>query len=100
MISIEEIKKIERLAKLNYAEEKREPLAVDLNNIINMIDDLQQLDCSDIEPLRNVLGMKQRLEEDKAVEQKNEQQLFKNLPKSGSELAREVNCFVVPKVVE
>lgn len=100
MISIEDTKKISRLAKLNYKEEDLEALTVDLNNIINMIDDVQDVDCSDVEPLRNVLDMNQRLVEDKAMEQKIEKQLFDNLPKSGSELAKEVNCFVVPKVVE
>lgn len=100
MISIEDIKKIERLAKLNYSEDKLENLAIDMNKIINMIDDFKEIDCSDIVPLRSVLDMKQRLEADEAVEQKIENQLFSNLPKSGSELAKEVNCFVVPKVVE
>lgn len=100
MISIEDIKKIERLAKLRHKEDDQESLAVDLNNIINMIDTLQDVDCSNIEPLRSVLDMHQRLEEDNATDQKIEHQLFSNLPKSGSELAKEVKCFVVPKVVE
>ena len=100
MISIEDIKKIERLAKIRHEEESLQVLATDLNNIIKMIDELQDVDCSEVEPLRSVLDAQQRLVDDNSVEQKIEQQLFKNLPKSGSDLAKEVNCFVVPKVVE
>lgn len=100
MISIEDLKKIERLAKLRYDDNGRGELAGDLNNIIKMIDSLQDIDCSNVEPMRSVIDAHQRLAEDQSEIQEIEGDLFANIPNSGSEFAREVKCFVVPKVVE
>jgi aspartyl-tRNA(Asn)/glutamyl-tRNA(Gln) amidotransferase subunit C len=100
MITVEEIKKTAKLARLSFSEEKMQEMAKDLNSIIKMIDQLKEVDCSDVEPLRSVSEAYQRLAEDEVTETDISEDLFKNIPENGAELAKAVKCFVVPKVVE
>ena len=71
-----------------------------LKNVVGMIDKLQEIDSQGVEPLRSVCDMHQRFREDKVVNSNISEDLFKNVPGSGSQIAREVKCFVVPKVIE
>lgn len=100
MITVEEIKKTSKLARLSFSEEKMHEMAKDLNSIINMIDQLREVNCKDVEPLRSVSEAYQRFAEDEVNEKDISEDLFKNIPENGSDLAKAVKCFVVPKVVE
>lgn len=100
MISREDIRKVSKLAKLAFDEDHLGELATELNSIMTMIDSLSELDTEGVEPLRSVLDNDQRLVEDKVSEKDISGDLFKNIPEGGADLAREIKCFVVPKVVE
>ena len=99
MIKISEVKKLENLAKLNFSEQEVTDFTQKLNVILDMIYQLQKIDCNNIEPLRSVCEMTQRMNKDEAIEENISQQLFTNVPKQKSEFAKEVKCFIVPKVV-
>lgn len=100
MIKNEELKKLQKLAKINFTDEEMKSFSVKLGNVIEMIDELHKVDCSSVEPLRSVCDMDQRMRQDKIEVADLSDDLFKNIPKQGADFAKEVKCFVVPKVIE
>jgi len=100
MISSEELKKLQRLAKLDFSEQELELLSAKLKSVTEMIDMIQEIDCEGVEPLRSVCEMQQRMRDDEVRIDDISEDLFSNIPEKGAEIAKEVKCFVVPKVVE
>jgi aspartyl-tRNA(Asn)/glutamyl-tRNA(Gln) amidotransferase subunit C len=100
MISNKELKKLQKLARVDFSDSELEGFSHKLANVVGMIDRLQAVDCKNVEPLRSVCDMHQRMREDKVEVSDISEDLFKNIPEKGSEIAKEVKCFVVPKVIE
>ena len=102
MINITEFKKLQKLAKLNFEENELDEFSKKMSNIVNMINTIQEIDCDNIEPLKSVCDIHQRMREDviELSESNLQESLFRNVPKKGSEIAKEVKCFIVPKVIE
>ena len=100
MISDIEQKKLQKLARLNFSDNDAKELSVKLKNILGMINQIHEVECQDIEPLRSVCEMNQRMCQDTVNVPDLSEDLFKNVPGSQADLAREIKCFVVPKVVE
>ncbi len=100
MISDKELKKLQILSKLDFSDNELKSFSHKLASVVDMIDRLQEIDCEGVEPLRSVCDMHQRMREDKIEVSDISEDLFKNVPEKGSEIAREVKCFVVPKVIE
>jgi aspartyl-tRNA(Asn)/glutamyl-tRNA(Gln) amidotransferase subunit C len=100
MITDSELKKLQKLAKLNFAQSEAEGFLQKLTSVMSMIDELQEIDCSGVEPLRSVCDGYQRMRADKISEEDKSDDLFKNIPDMGSSFAKEIKCFVVPKVIE
>ena len=100
MITKEDVKKVAKLAKLAVSEAEIDLYNVQLGNIMEMIDDMLEVDCKGVEPLRSVCEMKSHLREDKITEDNISDQLFMNAPGKDSAFAKEIKCFIVPKVIE
>ncbi|MDC0864645.1 Asp-tRNA(Asn)/Glu-tRNA(Gln) amidotransferase subunit GatC [Rickettsiaceae bacterium] len=100
MIQDKELQKLQKLAKLNFTEKELQDFAPKLNSVMEMIDQLQNVDCSSVEPLRSVCDTDQRMRQDAVKESDASADLFKNIPEKGSDFAKEIKCFVVPKVIE
>lgn len=100
MITNEEIQGLQKLSRLSFSEEENMEFAGKLNKVVEMINQLQQIDCQNIQPLRSVCEMDQRTQEDEIIVSDISNDLFKNVPASSADLAKEVKCFIVPKVVE
>ncbi len=100
MIKNKELKKLQKLAKINFTSEELNSFSVKLGNVIKMIDELHKVDCSSIEPLRSVCNMDQRVRQDKVEVTDLSADLFKNIPKQGANFAKGVKYFVVPKVIK
>ena len=100
MITDAELQKLQKLAKLNFTKEESEGFLQKLASVMKMIDALQEVDCSGVEPLRSVCDGDQRMRKDEVSEEDNSENLFKNIPGVGSSFAKEIKCFVVPKVIE
>ena len=88
-------KRISFLARISLSEKEEEEFSKDLSNILKWMEDLQKIDVSDVDPLRNVNDIK-LLERDDADFSKNieQEQLLSNAPKKNG------NFFTVPKVIE
>ncbi|KAJ6644921.1 Glutamyl-tRNA(Gln) amidotransferase subunit A, partial [Pseudolycoriella hygida] len=71
-----------------------------LTNIINMIDIFKEVDCTNIQPLTSVCEMHQRMRDDIVAYGDISEQLFAILPTEKGQIARDIKCYVVPKVVE
>jgi len=100
MITDTELQKLQKLAKLNFTEAESKTFALKLRSVMDMIDELQKVDCSEVEPLRSVCDMDQRMRADEVKISDISDGLFKNIPDKGADFAKEVKCFVVPKVIE
>lgn len=100
MITEEELKKLQKLAKLSFSKDELDNFAKKLNSVMAMIDSLVEINCENIEPLRSVSDMYQRTREDEVNVGNISNQLFANVPAKNAEFAKEVKCFIVPKMVE
>ena len=85
---------ISYLSRLKIDDEKEEKIINDLDNIIEFVDQLNDVDTSDIAPLANPLEKTAKTRKDKVT--------AKNLKKELLEVAPSANedYFLVPRVVE
>jgi len=88
------VRKVAKLARLNLAEERLEPLAAELNGIMAWIEQLAEVDTDGVEPMASAVDLKLPMREDLVTEGGDPSKVLSNAP-----LARD-NFFVVPKVVE
>lgn len=87
------ISRLEQLARLELLPEERERLRGDLNNILTMVEKLQELDTTDVEPLVYINEAVNVLREDAISNQVSQAEALKNAPKSDG------MYFRVPKVI-
>ena len=85
---------ISYLSRLRIDKEKEEKIVQDLDNIIEFVDQLNDADTSDVEPLTNPL--------EKTAKTRTDQVTAKNLKKELLEIAPSSNddYFLVPRVVD
>lgn len=88
------ISRLEQLARLELSVEERHRLTDDLNNILTMVEKLQALDTTGVEPLVYVNEEVNVLREDQVSNQTSREEALKNAPKSDGAY------FRVPKVVD
>ena len=100
MIQEKELQKLQKLAKLNFTEKELHDFSHKLNSVLEMIDSLKNVDCSSVDPLRSLWDMDQRTREDEVKEPDISDNLFKNIPDNESDFAKEIKCFVVPKMIK
>lgn len=100
MINKEELVNIEKLSRISFSDQERDSFTQKLENVIAMINQVQEIECQNVEPLRSVCEMNQRMQEDEVKIGDISDELFKNTPGKTSEFSKEIKCFVVPKVVE
>jgi aspartyl/glutamyl-tRNA(Asn/Gln) amidotransferase C subunit len=68
-----------------------------LSQIMEMMDQLKSVNTDDVEPLRSVVCQDFVWREDKVTEQDLRENLFKNVQQN---FAKDIKCFIVPKMVE
>ena len=85
---------ISYLSRLRIDKEKEEKIIKDLDNIIEFVDQLNDADTSDVEPLTNPL--------EKTAKTRSDQITAKNIKKELLKIAPSTNddYFLVPRVVE
>ncbi|MGC6517170.1 MAG: Asp-tRNA(Asn)/Glu-tRNA(Gln) amidotransferase subunit GatC [Candidatus Puniceispirillaceae bacterium] len=88
------VEKIARLARIRLAEERKEPIAQDLNRILSWIEELNEVDTDGVEPLASVTGHSLPLRQDEITDGDIQDKIVSNAPEEAS------GFFVVPKVVE
>lgn len=87
------ILKLEKLAKLRLSSEERAEIGVDLEKILSMINKLEEIDTSGIEPLVYIHEEVNVLRADKVEGMLETEEGLKNAPK------RVDNYFAVPKII-
>jgi len=88
------VKKIARLARLHVPEDRQEKIAGELNTILTWIEELGEVDTSNVEPLASVTGHSLPLRADVVTDGHKVDEILANAPEQAS------GFFVVPKVVE
>ena len=88
------LENLSKLSKIKIDEKLRKKLREDLNLTMNMIDEINKIDCDQIEELSHPIKDNFNLREDKAVKDINRESLQKTSKKT------EDGFYLVPKVIE
>jgi aspartyl-tRNA(Asn)/glutamyl-tRNA(Gln) amidotransferase subunit C len=93
-VTIPEVEKIAQLAKLKFSEEEKVKLQKDMNQVLGYIEQLNELDLTDVEPLENINETENVMREDEVKPWLTTEEALKNSP------AKTQKFFKVPKVIE
>jgi aspartyl-tRNA(Asn)/glutamyl-tRNA(Gln) amidotransferase subunit C len=88
------VKRVARLARLKVKDEELAKLASELNGILGWIEQLNEVDVSQVEPLTSVVSMKMKMRKDEVTDGHYPAKIVSNAP------VQEDAFFMVPKVVE
>lgn len=88
------VKKVARLARIREPEARLEPLAQELNGILQWIDQLAEVDTEGVEPMASAVAQRLPMREDVVSDGGDAEAVLANAPR------RAGGFFVVPKVVE
>lgn len=93
-IDIDTAARVAKLARIKVEEEDLPALASEFNAILGFIEQLQELDVDEVEPMTSVTPMRLKRREDVVTDGNQQAKVLANAPD-----ARE-GFFAVPKVVE
>lgn len=93
-ISLEEVEKVARLARLSLQPEQAEQMRSDLNAILQYVALLDEVDTSEVEPTAHALSERSSLRPDAVVPSLDREEVLKQAPSSRD------GGFAVPKVLE
>jgi aspartyl-tRNA(Asn)/glutamyl-tRNA(Gln) amidotransferase subunit C len=82
------------LARIRLEEAELEPLAAELSQILGWVEQLAEVDTSDVAPMSSVAAMSLPMREDKVTDGDCRDAILGNAPRT------EKGFFAVPKVVE
>ncbi len=88
------VRRIARLARIAVTEDDVPHLQGELNAILAFVEQLNEVDVADVEPMTSVTPMAMKKRPDGVTDGGYPQQIVRNAP------ATEDNFFLVPKVVE
>jgi aspartyl-tRNA(Asn)/glutamyl-tRNA(Gln) amidotransferase subunit C len=94
MLSLEEIHRLARLARLELSAAEADDMRAQINGILVMVDEMRAVDTTGVVPMSHPQEVTQRLREDRVTET-DQRELFHSL-------APEVEdgLYLVPKVIE
>ena len=93
-LSDDQIRRLARLARIAIGEEESATLRDRLNRVLGLIDQLQAVDTTGIEPMSHALDVVQPLRVDKVTEGDRRDEHQKGAP------AVEGGLYLVPRVIE
>lgn len=93
-LSIEQVMRVAGLARIELADGDAEATRVKLNSILQLIEQLQAVDTSGIEPMSHPQDVAQRLRDDLATESDARDAFQAIAPRT------ENGLYLVPKVIE
>lgn len=93
-LSIEDVKKVARLARLDMPEAELRAAHAQMSNIFSLIEEMQAVDTGGIEPMAHAQDLSQRLRED-VVSETNQRELFQSVAPQV-----ERGLYLVPQVIE
>ena len=90
----ETVRKIARLARIAEPQERLEPLAAELNTILAWVEQLEEVDTTDVEPMTSAVDIILPRRDDVVTDGGYAEKVVKNAPHANDAF------FTVPKVVE
>lgn len=93
-VDADTVRKIAHLARISLPEERVEPMAAELSNILDWIEQLQAVNTDGIEPLSAVIPNQLRWRKDEVTDGGIRSDILENAPRA------EHGFFAVPKVIE
>jgi aspartyl-tRNA(Asn)/glutamyl-tRNA(Gln) amidotransferase subunit C len=88
------VRRIARLARIKITDEEAKSLESELSQILNWVEQLDEVDTANVEPMTRVVAQKLKKREDKVTDGEIADDIVKNAP------VVDDHYFVVPKVVE
>lgn len=93
-LTLEQVRRIADLARLELPDAEAEATRVKLNGIFSLIEKMQAVDTSGVEPMSHPQELSQRLREDRVSESDRRDDYQRIAPQTESGL------YLVPKVIE
>jgi len=94
MLSLEEVRAIARLARIELAEAEALAMREQLNGILAMVEAMRRVDTSAVEPMAHPQDARQRLREDRVTEADERDRFQALAPRV------EDGLYLVPQVIE
>ena len=92
-LTVDDVRKLALLARLDFADDQLEHLAPQLESILGFVAKLSELDTSDVEPMTTALDLDNRWREDSVEHGLDREAALANAPSADDE------CFRVPPVL-
>ncbi|MDZ7373169.1 MAG: Asp-tRNA(Asn)/Glu-tRNA(Gln) amidotransferase subunit GatC [candidate division KSB1 bacterium] len=92
-ISLEEVDRIARLAKLSFTEEEKVQIAEQLAKIVEYVEKIKELDLENVPPTTHVVELANVMREDAVRPGLTQEEALRNAP------AKKLGFFSVPKVI-
>ncbi|MBE6447087.1 MAG: Asp-tRNA(Asn)/Glu-tRNA(Gln) amidotransferase subunit GatC [Alphaproteobacteria bacterium] len=89
-VSVDDVKKVSKLAKIKVSDEKVVELQRSLNNVLDFVEQLSEIDCSMVD---DSVQYSTKIHERKDIVIPTDPTIMSNAPE------KECNMFVVPKVI-
>lgn len=93
-ITPEEVRHVARLARIHLEDDQVEHLRQDLESILTYVDQLAELDLSDVKPTAGAGDLEAVMRPDEVIKTLDRQQVLANAPE------QEDGMFRVPRIVE
>ncbi|AQT42783.1 Asp-tRNA(Asn)/Glu-tRNA(Gln) amidotransferase subunit GatC [Bartonella sp. M0177] len=93
-VDIKTVKRVARLSRIAVKDDEAERMANELNAILGFVEQLDEVNVDNVEPLTSVIPMTLRTREDVVTDGNKASDIVANAPLS------EDNFFLVPKVIE
>jgi len=93
-LEADDVKKIAHLARLDIEEKNIEGYATSLTSILDLVDQMNAVDTTDVQPMAHPMDVAQRLRADEVLEENQRENFQKIAPKT------EDGLYLVPKVIE
>jgi aspartyl-tRNA(Asn)/glutamyl-tRNA(Gln) amidotransferase subunit C len=93
-MDIQTVKKVARLARIETNDEEAQIVSDKLKNIMKFVEQLNEVNTDNVEPLSNVVDIALRLRADEINDGNIQKDVLSNAPESME------GFFVVPKIVE
>ena len=93
-LSLDDVRRIAHLSRIEITDAQAQATLAQLNDIFGMIEQMQKVDTTGIEPMAHPLGGCQRLRADAVTEPVERERNLANAP------AQQDGLFLVPRVVE
>lgn len=93
-VDTDTVKKVARLARIALSDDDAERMKGELNAILGFVEQLNEVDVTDVEPMTSVTPMAMKKRQDIVTEGGRAADIVANAPESQD------NFFLVPRVVE